>query len=182
MRHEDDRRLQELVELLELDPQLVPQHRVEVGQGFIEQEDLGGLDHRAAHRDTLLLAARQLFRLAVEQRRDGEDLGHALDAVVDLGTRHFEATQPERHVVVDRHVRVERVVLEHHGDPAVARRDIVDDPSVDAQRRRPRCSRGRRSSAASSTCRSRSARAALRTRRPRRSGRRRATRGPSRIP
>ena len=31
----------------------------------------------------------------------------------------------------DRHVRVERVVLEHHGDVAVLRRHVVDDVAAD---------------------------------------------------
>jgi hypothetical protein len=39
--------------------------------------------------------------------------------------------QAERHVVRDRHVRVERIVLEHHGDVAVLRRHIVDDMVID---------------------------------------------------
>ena len=31
----------------------------------------------------------------------------------------------------DRHVRIERVVLEHHGDVAVARAHVVDDLAAD---------------------------------------------------
>src|SRR5207237_4507305 len=39
--------------------------------------------------------------------------------------------QPERHVRVDGNVRVERVVLEHHGDVAVLGRHIVHDVAAD---------------------------------------------------
>ena len=39
--------------------------------------------------------------------------------------------QAERHVLVHGHVRVERVVLEHHGHVAVLRRHIVDHLAVD---------------------------------------------------
>jgi hypothetical protein len=42
--------------------------------------------------------------------------------------------QTEGHVVVDRHVRVERIGLEHHGDAALGRRHVVDDHAVDYQR------------------------------------------------
>jgi hypothetical protein len=42
--------------------------------------------------------------------------------------------QGEGHVVVDRHVRVERVGLEHHGDAALDGRHVVDDHAVDLQR------------------------------------------------
>ena len=40
--------------------------------------------------------------------------------------------QREGHVVGDGHVRVERVVLEHHGDVALLRRQVVDHPLADA--------------------------------------------------
>src|ERR671914_36362 len=64
--------------------------------------------------------------------------------------------QPERHVLEDRHVRVERVVLEHHRDVAVLRRHVVDEVAADedlargrllepgdhAQRRRLAAARG----------------------------------------
>jgi hypothetical protein len=39
--------------------------------------------------------------------------------------------QPERHVLVDRHVRIERVVLENHRHVAVFRRHVVDHLAVD---------------------------------------------------
>src|SRR5205823_11391437 len=39
--------------------------------------------------------------------------------------------EAEREVVVDRHVRVERIRLEHHGDVARARGDVVDDAVAD---------------------------------------------------
>ena len=78
----------------------------------------------AAQRDALALAAGELARLALEQLADAEDLGRLLDALLDLGLGEFAHLQAERHVVVHAHVRVERVVLEHHGDVAVHRRQV----------------------------------------------------------
>ena len=43
--------------------------------------------------------------------------------------------QAEGHVVVGRHVRIERVVLEHHRDVAVLRRQVVDDAARRSGRR-----------------------------------------------
>ena len=54
-----------------------------------------------------------------------------LDAARDLVLREALEPQPERHVLVHRHVRVERVVLEHHRHVAVLRRDVVDHLAVD---------------------------------------------------
>ena len=54
-----------------------------------------------------------------------------LHAPVDLLLRHLLVAQAEREVVVHRHVRVERIGLEDHGDVAVLRSDIVDNAVAD---------------------------------------------------
>ena len=58
----------------------------------------------------------------------------SLHALVDLVAPHLLQLQPERHVVEDRHVRVERVVLEDHGDVALLGRHVVHDAAADADR------------------------------------------------
>ena len=55
-------------------------------------------------------------------------------APVDLVLVHLAQLQPEGEVVVDGHVRVERVVLEDHRDVAVLRLHVVHDLVADAQR------------------------------------------------
>ena len=55
-----------------------------------------------------------------------------VDALVDLGLRRVPQLQREGHVVGHRHVRIERVVLEHHGDVALLGRHVVDDARADA--------------------------------------------------
>jgi hypothetical protein len=75
--------------------------------------------------------AGELARPALEERPELEDLRRALDAFLDLRRRHAADAQPIRHVLVHRHVRVERVVLEHHRDVPVLRFHIVHDPVAD---------------------------------------------------
>jgi hypothetical protein len=50
---------------------------------------------------------------------------------VDLGARPVDVLQPEAHVLAHRHVRVERVGLEHHGKAAVGGGDGVHDLAAD---------------------------------------------------
>ena len=57
--------------------------------------------------------------------------GGAADPLVDRRLRRLRELERERHVLLDGHVRVEGVVLEHHGDVAVLGRDLVDHPPAD---------------------------------------------------
>ncbi|MBP0573310.1 hypothetical protein J8J27_21680, partial [Mycobacterium tuberculosis] len=64
---------------------------------------------------------------------DLQDLGRLGDARLDLRLRRPRRLQRERHVLVDVHVRVERVGLEHHGDAALRRRHGVHRLALDLQ-------------------------------------------------
>jgi len=116
-----------LVHPLDLSAHLHAQLRVEVRQRLVEEEDLRVAHDGAAHGDALPLAPGQLLRLAVEQFGYVQDAGGLIDPALDLVLREALQAQPERHVLVHRHMRVERVVLEHHRDVAVLRRHVVDD-------------------------------------------------------
>ncbi len=104
---------------LDLDPQLVAELGVEVGERLVEQEHGGVAHQRAADRDPLALAAGELVRAAVEQMLDLQHRGRLGDALVDLRLRRLRHAQAEGQVLAHRHARVERVGLEHHGDAAV---------------------------------------------------------------
>src|SRR6266853_1497723 len=58
------------------------------------------------------------------------------DAPPDFGLRMVAIDQPERHVLVDCHVGIERVILKHHRDVAVLRLQLVHDAVVDRDRAR----------------------------------------------
>ena len=79
-------------------------------------------DDGAAERDALLLPARELRGLALEELFQAEDAGGALEALVALGARHVAHLEPEDDVLGDREVRKQRVALEHHRDAALCRR------------------------------------------------------------
>ena len=123
---------------------------------LVEQKDLRMPNDRAAQGDALALPARQLARLALQQLLDAEDLGQLpAPALAISGLFEFPHFETEGHVVVDAHMRVERVVP---GTPSRCRGSIGSSsltifssiemcPEVDAPRAPPPCAR-------SSSCRS----------------------------
>ena len=131
MRDIDGRDPEPAVQLDQLRPRLHPQLGVEVGQRLVHQEHLRLADDGPAEGDALALAARELAGPAQEQGLDAEQAGGFFDALVDVGLGDPAQFQPEGHVVVDAHVRVEGVILEDHGDVPVFGRDGVDQPVAD---------------------------------------------------
>ena len=70
------------------------------------------IDEGTAERDALLLAARQLPRLALRESPEADELEHLRDAAFELALRDAPALEAECDVVLDRHVREERVARE----------------------------------------------------------------------
>ncbi len=81
----DEGGAQALMQLLQLDPGLHPQHRVQVGEGLVEQEHPRLADDGAAEGDALALAARELAGFPFEQGVELEDSARLFDARLDLG-------------------------------------------------------------------------------------------------
>jgi len=104
---------------------------VEVGEGLVHQERLRLAHDGPAERHPLALAAGELPRLALEEITELQHVGRLADAPVDLGLRHLVVAEAEGKVVVHRHVRVQGVRLEDHGDVAGAGRDVVDHTVAD---------------------------------------------------
>ena len=128
---EDHRRLQALVKLGKFDAGTGPQGRIEIGERLVEQEGLRLLDDRTADGDTLALTTRELARLALEQVRHFKDAGGLVDPRVDGLARHADILEPECHVVAHAHMWIKRIGLEHHGNAALARRQMIDTFVID---------------------------------------------------
>ena len=76
----------------------------------------------APHRDALSLAARQLRGRAVQERVEPEQIGGPGDLGRDRLFLGLLLAQGKGQIFAHRHVRIERVVLEHERDVPVARR------------------------------------------------------------
>ena len=121
------------LQLLDLDPHLHPQLGVDVAERLVEQEHLRVAHDGAPHRHPPALAAGKLRRLALQQLRQFQRVRRRADLTVDLRSRLAPVDQPVGHVAVDGHVRIEGVVLEHHGDVALGRLQPVHPSAVDQQ-------------------------------------------------
>ena len=132
VRDVDDGRVEVVVEALDLGAHLHAQLGVEIGERLVHQEDARVAHQRPAERDALLLAARQLARLALEQVRDVEHLGAPPCTFLSISSlRQLPHLQREGEVLEDRLLRIERVVLEHHRDVPVLGIEVVDHAVAD---------------------------------------------------
>ena len=129
----DHGRVEFLVQARQFDPHLAAQGGVEVGQRFVEQEDLGLPHDRTADGDTLALTTRQVPGPTVEVGFQLQDASGFLDLAVAFGPGNPRQAQSEPHVLPHRHVRIQRVGLEHHRQAAVRRPDLIDPVAVDLQ-------------------------------------------------
>ena len=113
------------MQLGDLDAHLDPQGGIQVGQGFIEQEHLRLLYDGTADGHPLALTAGEGLGLSVQQGFETQDLGGTHYPLVDILLVHLLELEAEGHVLVDVHVGVEGVGLEHHAHVAFHRRHVV---------------------------------------------------------
>ena len=105
---------------LDLGAGVDPQRRVEVGERLVHQEDGRIAHHGAADRHALALAAAELRRPAIEQRPEVQHLGRRCRPAAGWSPASSVCwRRPKLMLSRTRHVRVERIVLEHHGDVAL---------------------------------------------------------------
>jgi hypothetical protein len=126
VRHVHGGGLEAVAQPRELCAHLHPQLGVEVRERLVHQEGLRLAHHRAPHGDALALPARERGGLALEQVLEAEDARDLSDAAADLDLRRLAQLEAEAEVLLDGHVRVERVVLEDHRDVAILRRQVGD--------------------------------------------------------
>jgi len=62
---------------------------------------------------------------------DVQNLGSLVHLAIDLVLGNLAQAQTESHVFVHGHVRIERIVLENHGDIAILGGNIVDQLVAD---------------------------------------------------
>jgi len=99
---------------------------VQVRQRFVHQADRRLGHDRPAERHALLLPARQLRRLALQQMADAEDFHRARQPPRSFRRRHAARPQAERDVLGHGQMREQGVGLEHHRHAARGGRQMRD--------------------------------------------------------
>ena len=131
MGHDDECRFKPLLNVDKLELRVLAEFLVERGKRLVEKKQLRPAREGAGKRHPLALAARQLVRLAAAhagQPDKPQQFGHP---ALDLGARQTGALQAVGDVAVDRHMREQRVILEHDVDRACCRRHTRHVDAVD---------------------------------------------------
>ena len=118
----------------QLELRLLAQLLVERGERFVEQQYFRLLDQRPRKRHALALATRELVRLALAKIAELHKLEHVIDSFCDLANLSRVLAQPVCDVLLDIHVREDRVRLKHHVDRTLVRRQRRDVDAVDFDR------------------------------------------------
>ena len=134
VRHVDGRDAEESLDTRDLEAHLDSQLRVEVRERFVHEERLRAAHDRASHRHALALSPRERLRPSIQVLGETQDRRGLTDLLGDLGPGLPTDLEGEPHVLGDRHVRVERVVLEDHRHVAILRQDVVHDRAADRER------------------------------------------------
>ena len=114
------RRAQALLEAGQLRAGLYAQLGIQVGQRLIHKKGLRLADNGPAHGHALALAAGQILGLALEILGQAERFRRLVHLGFDLGFGKLRQLQGKAHVFLHRQVWVEGIVLEDHGDIAIA--------------------------------------------------------------
>jgi hypothetical protein len=130
VRHVDRRDPEASLQLAQLDAHALAQLRVEVRQRLVEQQDLRAADQRSCEREPLLLPARELRRRALLEALESHERQGFVDHPLRLPVRRrvLADAKRERDVLEHRHVRPDRVRLEHHADVARVGRNEPTGP------------------------------------------------------
>ncbi len=115
----------------DLDPHLDTPLGIKIGKRFVEQEYRRLADDGAPHGNALSLTARQSTWQMIQIRCQVEQRGGSLHRLSDIRLWQFAKVQAETHILRDRHMRIERIILENHRDIPVLRGNIIHDPAIE---------------------------------------------------
>src|SRR6185437_5700766 len=109
-----------LMEPLDFSPHVISKLGIKIAERFIEQKEQRVAHDRASDRDALALTARKLTWKSLEKLHNTEHVGGTLYTFIDFGRCNPPRPKAECYVLIDIEIGIERIILEHHCDIAVA--------------------------------------------------------------
>jgi hypothetical protein len=122
----DDIDAQPVVQVLDFELHMLAKLLVERAERFVHQYELRLEHQRAGERDALLLATGHLRGPAAFETRHAHHVERVAHALRHFGLRQAPHFQRKGEVFADRHMREERVVLEHDADVTAMRRNALN--------------------------------------------------------
>src|SRR6185437_16701618 len=107
VRDVDERDPELVLDRLQLELHLLAELEVEGAERLVEEQHARVVDERARERDPLLLAARELPRLAPAEPGEPDLLEDGARAALEISAAHTAAAEAERDVLEDGQVREE---------------------------------------------------------------------------
>ncbi len=122
VRHDDEGHAQLVLQTDQFELRVFAQFLVERAQRFVQQQQLRALHQRACQRHALALATGELMGLALGKLAHFHQVEHGGDALFDLVPGQAVLFEAEGDVLLDAHVREQRVRLKHHVHRTLVRR------------------------------------------------------------
>ena len=88
-------------------------------------------DDCSAHCDPLTLTTRERSWVAIEQLSQPKNFGCAFYGGINFSGGFLGEHQAERHVLAHLHMRIQRVILEHHRDVTLFGLHLIHDGATD---------------------------------------------------
>ena len=107
------------MQTFDLSSHLDAQLGIKIRERFVQQQYARLAHERSAERDALSLSTGKLAGLALQQRLEIEHRRGLVYTSVDLRSRCPHHAKRKTHVLRHRHVRIQRVALENHGNVAL---------------------------------------------------------------
>jgi hypothetical protein len=124
--NQQERNIQPALQGVDLVAHKTPETRIKGGKRFIKQQRCGLTDRRTRHGDTLSLPARELVWIVVCDVLEVHACQPVFHSRLPSVTRHREGAlrQAEANVLPYIQMGEQGVVLEHHAESALMRRDV----------------------------------------------------------
>ena len=104
-----------------------------MAERLVHQKDVRAANECATERHALALTATQCLRVMMNLRRQTQDFADFHHAAANFRVARTACHEWHCDVMIDVKMRIQCIVLEHHRNVAVTRRDVVDSLPVDEQ-------------------------------------------------